>query len=160
MSDEVTEPGAYDVPLEKLSEKALDPKQSPESQHQALYIPTGTYITVPPMDTRGRVTKAGRTVINVFGTWMGHGGKATEYGEAKNQRFMISPEEVLKDGKPDFLWGNYIKAKKAFKDHFGEWPDKGKEAFQVAEYLRTVPVLVDTRAGDDGPFVVNIRSSK
>ncbi len=159
MSDEQTEPieGAHEVPIESLAEKKETQSQS-EAQYKSLFIPEGGYVTVPPLDVKARVNDKGRTNVSFFGTWMGLDGKAAEAGEVKNNRFMISADEVKKDdGKLDFLFAQYVKAKKAYRDTYGEWPEN---AFQVIDFLRTAPVRLQVRMGNDGPMVTNIAAYK
>jgi hypothetical protein len=157
MADEVANEGAHEVPLESLAEKKEDPKQS-EAQYKALFVPEGGYLTVVPQDVRARVNEKGLTNVSFFGAWMGLDGKAALAGEQQGQRFMVSPDQTTKeDGKLGFLFARYVEAKKAYKDTFGEWPEN---AHQVIDYLRTYPVKLRVRMGNDGPLVVGITAYK
>jgi len=143
-----------EVDLNALFEGEVDAAKA-EKDAKELLDEAGFYVSEPEMTVQVVADENdGRIKINLSGK--------ANHGKTGNGAFIrayLSPEVRYKEnGKtPDFRYGRWLEAIKAYKDTFGEAPTKQG---QVVEFLQKHPCGFVLRRTDDGTMVVKVQAVK
>lgn len=153
-----------ELTMDSLFEEAVKEAEL-EQAEKDLLLPKGSYFTVPgEFIGKLKLDKNGRKIISFWGSVVGGTDEKPITGKIGIGFSHIRKNKVDKDsgedtGIPDFLYGQYLKVVRAFKDaHEGQSPSNVKE---IADYLTEYPVrltIVQTKNFDN--MVIGINAIK
>ena len=140
------EPEQVSQELDDLFNITVDAEALKDAETR-MALPTGTYVTIPPMVTTRFRSEEGRDTIKLWGKVLGADESGKEIKGSASFSVGWEPRNgvLFKDGvntgedsgKPDAATKNYIQAKRAFKVAYGQ---EANNPGEVVHFLRDYAV--------------------